>query len=73
MVILQVGERYIMGIYGDSRAGRKKYRKWLKEVRRNMGRREGVIMGDWNAHHRAWADKGDTLMQDGRGEELRGW
>ena len=38
-----------------------------------MGRREGVIMGDWNAHHRAWADKGDTLMQDGRGVELRAW
>ena len=62
LVILQVGERYIAGIYGDSRAGRKKYRKWLKEVRRLMGRREGVIMGDWNAHHRAWADNGDTLM-----------
>ena len=53
VVILQVGERYIVGIYGDSRAGRKGYRKWLKQVRRRMGRREGVIMGDWNAHHKA--------------------
>ena len=30
-------------------------------------------MGHWNAHHRAWADRGDTLVQDGRGEELRRW
>ena len=33
MVILQLGDRVIVGIYGDSRAGRKKYQKWLKEVR----------------------------------------
>ena len=45
LVILQVGERYVAGIYGDSRAGRTKYRRWLKEVRRHMGRREGVILG----------------------------
>ena len=46
IVILQVEERYIAGIYGDSRAGRKKYQKWLKEVRRHVSRREGVILGD---------------------------
>ena len=42
-------------------------------MRRWLGRREGVIMGNWNAHHRAWADRGDNLVQDGRGEELRRW
>ena len=68
-----MGEKCIAGIYADSRAGRNKYRKWLKEVRRHMGRREGVIMGHWNAHHRLWVDKGDTLIQDSRGKELRGW
>ena len=30
-------------------------------------------MGDWNAHHKLWADRGDTLLQDCRGEELRRW
>ena len=73
MVILQVGGRFIAGVYGDSKAGRKKYRKWLKGVRRYMSRREVVIMGDWNAHHKLWVDRGDAVMQDGRGEELRGW
>ena len=52
MVILQVGGRFITGVYGDSRAGRKEYRKWLEEVRRRMGRREGLIIGDWNPHHK---------------------
>ena len=47
--------------------------KWLKEVRKRIGRSERVVMGDWNAHHRLWADIGDTLKQDGRGEELREW
>ena len=73
MVVLKLGEKVIAGIYGDSKAGRKKYRKWLKEVRKQIGRREGVVIGDWNAHHKLWADRGDTLMQDGRGEELRSW
>ena len=30
-------------------------------------------MGDSNAHHKLWADSRDTLIQDGRGEELRSW
>ena len=62
IVILQVGERVIAGIYDDSRAGRKTYRKWLKEVRKRIGRREGVVMGDCNAYHRLLANRGDTLM-----------
>ena len=73
MVILNLGEQVITGIYGDSNAGRKKYRKWLKEVKKRIGRSEGVIIDDWNANHRLWADRGDTLLQDSRGEELRGW
>ena len=52
MVILQLGERIIAGIYGDSKAERKKYRKWLKKVRRRVDRSEGVIMGDRKAHHK---------------------
>ena len=73
MVILQVGGRFIAGVYCDSKPGRKGYRKCLKEVRRRMGRREGVILGDCNAHHKLWADREDAVMQYGRGEELRGW
>ena len=34
LVILQVGETHIAGVYGNSRAGRKRYGKWLKQVRR---------------------------------------
>ena len=73
MVILKLGEKVIAEIYGDSKAGRRKYWKWLKEVRKRIGRSEGVVMGDWNAHHKLWADRGDTLLQDGRGKELRSW
>ena len=73
LVILQMGDTYIAGVYRDLKAERKGYRKWLKQVRRRLVRREGVIMGDWNAHHKAWADKGNTLVQDRRGEELRRW
>ena len=64
MVVSKLGEKIIAGIYSDSKAGRKKYRKWLKEVRKRIGRREGVVMGDWNEYHKLWADRGDTLMQD---------
>ena len=73
MVVLKLGVKVIAGVYGDSKAGRKKYRKWLKEVRKRIGRKEVVVMGDWNAYHKVWADRGDTLVQDGRGEELRNW
>ena len=73
MVILRVGEKVIVGVYGDSKAGRRNYQKWLKGVRKRVGRSEGVTMGDWNVHHRIWADRGDTLVHDGRGEELRRW
>ena len=73
MVILRVGEKVIVGIYGDSKAGRRNYWKWLKGVSKRVGRIEGVIIGDWNVHHRLWADTGDTLVQDGRGEKLKRW
>ena len=62
MVILQLGEWVIAEIYGDSRAGRNRYRKWLKEERKRIGKCEGIVIADWNAHHRLWAGRGDTLM-----------
>ena len=71
MVVLQLWERIFVGIYGDLKAGRMKYRKWLKEVRKHVGRSKGVIMGDWNIHHRLWVERVDTLVQDSRGEEFR--
>ena len=52
MVILELRDKIIAGIYGDSKATRKNYRRWMKELRGRIGRREGVVMGDWNAHHK---------------------
>ena len=62
LVILGLEDKVIAGTYGNSKASRKGYQRWLKGIQKHMGRKEGVIMGDWNVHHRIWACKGNSVI-----------
>ena len=43
IVILEIDGKVIVSIYRDSKAGRRGYRKWLRSIGKQLGRREGVM------------------------------
>ena len=51
--------RRIVRVYSRGRVegGSKKYDAWVKRVTSVLRRSDGILLGDWNAHHQKWSLK----------------
>ena len=70
--MVDLGDRKIVGVYGDSKASGKEYMTGLKKLHKRVGRVEKItLVGNWNVHHHDWAFEGKLDVSYVRGRRLR--
>ena len=57
---IRCGRKRVIGVYGKGNDSRRGYEEWVERVVQNMRTRDGMAIGDWNAHHESWSLDGGT-------------
>ena len=70
VMAIEIDGKRIFGVYGKTGSSPAEYLHWLETVGRKNRNRDGILVGDWNAHHRAW---GEEDRENGRGRTLQEW
>ena len=67
VVILEANGNTIAGVYTPTGGGSDMMQEWLDGWGNLVG--EGILIGDWNAHHHDW----DEEREDAKGKLLKEW
>ena len=67
---IEIGQDRIVRVYRRCKSMVLEYTEWIGIIGNMMTDREGVVVGDWNAHHEQWSLTGKG---DGRGRALEEW
>ena len=77
-----IGIRYegkrVVGVYAKGNDSRRGYEEWVQRVVRNVRTRDGMVIGDWNAHYESWSLDGGTntngrVLQEAMEEVVAKW
>ena len=63
----ECGKTRIVGVYGRGKSNTREYGQWVERVVGKLRNKDGILIGDWNAHHTTWSEKG---KEDGKGRSL---
>ena len=63
----ECGNARIVGVYGRGKSNTREYEQWAQRVVQKLRNKDGILIGDWNAHHPTWSEKG---KEDGKGRSL---
>ena len=50
----------VIEVYAKGNDSRRGYKEWVERVVRNVRTRDGLVIGDWNAHHESCSLDGGT-------------
>ena len=67
VVVLEANKNTIAGVYAPAGGGKEELQEWLNSWGDAV--KEGILIGDWNAHHYDW----DKEREDAKGKLLKEW